>query len=139
MALRIVREVSKNIRDSTCFTIMADECTDKSNLLICMRWVGEDLQDHIGLYDVDSIDANTLVHTIRDTLLHVGLSLSQCRGQCYDGASNMSGSKGGVAAKSISEDKRAVYTHCYAHALNIAIGRTIKDSKICCDTLDTAF
>ena len=104
-----------------------------------MRWVGEDLEDHedfIGLYEVDGIDANSLVH---DTLLRMGLSLSQCRGQCYDGASNMSGSKGGVAAQLLAEEKRAVYTHCYAHALNLAVGRTIKESKICCDALDVAF
>ena len=59
--------------DSACFTIMADECTDKCNKNICIRWVGEDPQDHedfIGLYEVDGIDANTLVHAIRDTLLY---------------------------------------------------------------------
>ena len=124
---------------------MADECTDKSNkeqFTICMRWVGEDLQDHedfIGLYEVDSIDAKSLVLAIRDTLLRMGLFLSQCRGQCYDGASNMSGSKGGVAAQLLAEEKRAVYTHCYAHALNLAVGKTLKESKVCCDALDTAF
>ena len=80
MALRIVRQVSQNIRDSGCFTIMADECTDKSNkeqLTIYMRLVG-DLRDHedfIGLYEVDGINANSLVHAIRDTLLRMGLSL----------------------------------------------------------------
>ena len=31
MALQIIRKVSQNIRDSACFTIMADECTDTSN------------------------------------------------------------------------------------------------------------
>ena len=145
MALRIIRQVSQNIRDSACYTIMADECTDKSNkeqFTICMRWVGEDLQDHedlIGLYEVDSIDAKSLVHAIRDTLLRMGLSLSLCRGQCYDGASNMSGSKGGVAAQLLAEEKRAVYTHCYAHGLNLTVGKTLKESKVCCDALDTAF
>ena len=80
MILQIIRQVSRNIRDSACFTIMADECTDKSNkeqFTICMRWVGEDLQDHedfIGLYQVDGINANSLVHAIRDTLLRMGLS-----------------------------------------------------------------
>ncbi len=31
MALRIIREVSSNIRNAGCYTIMADECTDISN------------------------------------------------------------------------------------------------------------
>ena len=32
-----------------------------------------------------------------------------------------------------------MYTHCYAHALNIAIGETIKRSKVCCDALNVSF
>ena len=32
-----------------------------------------------------------------------------------------------------------MYTHCYAHALNLAVGKTLKESKVCCDALDTAF
>lgn len=80
----------------------------KSNLPF--RWVGEDLQDHEDFIGVYEVDANSLVHAIRDTLLRTGLSLSQCRGQCYDGAANMSGSKGGVAAQLLAEEKRAVYT-----------------------------
>ena len=48
------------------------------------------------------------------------LTLSKCRGQCYDGASNMSGSRNGVAARLHAEEKRGVYTHCYGHAFNLA-------------------
>ena len=32
-----------------------------------------------------------------------------------------------------------MYTHCYAHALNLAVGNTIKRSKVCSDALDVAF
>ena len=75
MALRIIRELSSNIREAGCYTIMADECTDISNkeqFTICIRWVDEGLEDHedfIGLYEVPTIDADTLVHAIKDTLL----------------------------------------------------------------------
>ena len=145
MALQILREVSKKIRSSACFTIMADECTDianKEQFTICIRWVGEDLLDHedfIGLYEVESIHADCLVHAIKDALLRMSVKLSECRGQCYDGASNMSGSRNGVATQFMAEEKRAVYTHCYGHALNLAVGDTIKRSKVCCEALETAF
>ena len=145
MALRIVREISSNIRNAGCYTLMADECTDISNkeqFTICIRWVDEDLEDHedfIGLYEVPTIDANTLVQAIRDTLLRMGLSVSQCRGQCYDGASNMSGKKTGVATRILSQEKRAIYTHCYGHALNLAVSNTIKQSQICNEALEVAF
>jgi len=55
------------------------------------------LQDHtefIGLhYAMDAIDANSLTFSIKDVLVRMHLPLSNCRGQCYDGASNMSGAK----------------------------------------------
>ena len=93
-----------------------------------MRWVGEDLEDHedfIGLYQIYNIDAKSLVHAIRDTLICMELPHPQCHGQCYDGASNMSGSKGRVSAQLLFEESRAVYTQCYAHALNLAVGRSM--------------
>ena len=146
MGLNILRTVGKNIRDdAVCFSIMADECTDianKEQFTVCLRWVGRDLEDHedfIGLYQVDSITADSLTFHIKDALLRLNVQLSQCRRQCYDGASNMSGIRNGVSTQIIKEEKRAVYTHCYAHALNIAIGVTIKRSKVCCDALDVAF
>ena len=53
------------------------------------------------------------------------LSLSKIRGQCDDGASSMAGSRSGVATKLSHDEDRAVYTHCYGHALNLACSDTI--------------
>ena len=64
---------------------------------------------------------------------------TECRGQCYDDASNMSGSRNGVATQIMTEEKLAVYTHCYGHALNLAVGEAIKQSKVCRDSMETAF
>ena len=145
MALSVVRKISENICASECYSILADECTDIANheqFTICIRWVDDNLIDHqdfIGLYQVDDITSDTLVTAVKDTLIRMNVSLSQCRGQCYDGASNMSGSRNGVAVKLQEEEKRAIYTHCYGHALNLAIGTTIKKSKICCEALEVAF
>ena len=142
MSSHILRNLSKKICDSGCFTLMCDECTDISNkeqLTICIRWVDENLHDHdsfIGLYQVNDITSETLTNSIKDALLQVQIDLSMCRGQCYDGASNMSGVKHGVAAQITSTEKRAVYMHCYAHALNLAVGYTVKQSKVCCEALE---
>ena len=65
------------------------------------------------------------------------VKLSECCGQRYDGASNMS--RNGVATQIMAEEKRAVYTHCYGQALNLAVGDTIKQLKVCHDALETAF
>ena len=80
-----------------------------------------------------------LVAVIHDVLQRLNVSVSKLRGQCYDGVSAMSGSRGGVATKLQQEEPRAVYTHCYGHALNLACGDTIKKSKVMRDALDTAY
>ena len=145
MPLQITRQLSKDIGNSQCYTIMADECTDISNqeqFTICLRWVDNDLIDHedfIGLYKVSNIGAGTLADAIKDTLIRMNLDISRCRGQCYDGASNMSGGRSGVASRLMVEEKRAVYTHCYGHALNLAVGSTMKQSDICRAALEVAF
>jgi len=58
---------------------------------------------------------------------------------CYDGASNMSGARKGVAKIINQEESRAIYMHCYGHVLNLAVGDCMKSSKVCKDTLDTPF
>ena len=76
----LLRQVSSCIRNNRFYSIMADECTsDQEQFTLCIRWVDESLTDHedfIGLYHVASIDANTLVATIKDVLLRLGFTLS---------------------------------------------------------------
>ena len=39
----------------------------------------------------------------------------------------------------MADEKRAIFIHCHAHALNLAVGDCIKKSKVCCEALETAF
>jgi len=72
-------------------------------------------------------------------LLHMNLTINNFRGQCYDGASNMSGARSGVATRLTDLESRALYTHCYGHALNLAIQDLVKGVKVMEDTLDTVY
>ena len=98
-----------------------------------------DHEDVIVLYNAGTIDCSKLVTTIEDVLLHMNLKLTQCCGQCYDSASNMAKCKNGVATQLLAKEKKAVLTHCYGHALNLAVGDLMKQSKVCRDTLDIAY
>ena len=102
----------------------------------------ETLTDHeniIGVYNVDIIDARTLISVIHDVLLRMTLKMSQWCGQCYDGAANMTGCNNGVATRLLAEESGALQTHCYGHALNLAVNDAIKQSKVCCNALYIAF
>ena len=145
MGLHVLRQVVESIRSAPFLTLMIDETTDISNkeqVVVCFRWVDSNLEPHeefIGLYQVDSTQASALVATIRDVLQRVNVSITKLRGQCYDGASSMSGSRGGVAIQLQREEPRAVYTHCYGHALNLACSDAVKNGKIMRDALDTSY
>ena len=49
----------------------------------------------------------------------------------------MAGEKSGVAKQIKEEESRALFTHCYTHSLNLAVGDAIKNSKLMKDTLET--
>ena len=50
-----------------------------------------------------------------------GLDLSKCRGQGYDGAATMSGAYSGVQSRILEKMPNALYVHCVAHNLNLAL------------------
>ena len=141
MALRILLKISTIIQATPFYTIMVDETADVSNkeqVVVCIRWVDDNFEVHedfIGLYQVDSTGAEKIYHVITDVFLRLNLTISKVRGQCYDGASAMSGAKSGVVARMQAAEPRAVFTHCYGHALNLACADTIKQCKLMRDAL----
>ena len=145
MALEVLRKIAKNLHNATFYTVMIDETTDCSTneqVVVCFRWVDDDLnvyEEFVGLHQVDNISADTLVAVIKDTLLRLNLTLSKVRGQCYDGAANMTGSKSGVATQIRAEQPKAVFTHCYGHSLNLACADSIKRCKVIKEALETTY
>ena len=51
----------------------------------------------------------------------------------------MTGVRNGVAKQISSEESRAVFSHCYGHALNLAVGDTIKKIKVLKDVFDVIY
>ena len=142
MSRNILLDLAKGIHSSDIFSILANKFTDLSNkeqLAICFRWIDAELEIHedfVGLYHIDNIAADTIVIALKDCLLRMSLPLKRCRGQCYDGAANMAGYKRGVATQILTEEPRALYTHCYGHSLNLAMCDTIKQCRLTRDTMD---
>ena len=122
---------------------MTDETSDSSNAeqLICLRLVDNNLETHgdfLGLYSSSDLRADTMTNAIKDVFLRLDLPFSKLRGQCYDMAAAMAGKKSGVATQIQKLEPRALYTHCYGHALSLACNDSIKHCKLIKDTLDIA-
>lgn len=97
---------------------------------ICLRYVDpmtlEVHEDCVGLYATDKTDADTITKVIIDSLIRFNLPLNRCRGQCYDGASNMSGKHTGVFTQIQKKEPRAMYIYCMGHSLNLAVQDTCR-------------
>ncbi len=57
----------------------------------------------------------------------------------YDGVSAMSGCRHGVAKQISDIEPKAILTHCYGHALNLAASDDMKKSKLLKDALETTY
>ncbi len=145
MAHKIMRDITSNLHQAEFYSILADETTDVSNkeqLVSVFRWVGSNFdvhEEYLGLYQLDKTDAETIYLVIKDMLQALNLDIHKVRGQCYDRASSMSGSKKGVAKRIKEEEPRALYLHCFGHALNLAACDSIKGCKVLLDSLDAIY
>jgi len=144
MAQHVLREKLAEIRENQLFALMADEYTDVSNkeqLSFCLRTVSDDLEvkeDFLGFYELNNIRSDSIVHAMKDVLLRLNLSLENCRGQTYDGASNMMGKKSGVATQIKAIQPKAIITHCHGHSLSLAVKDLTSSCKVLSDTMGTA-
>ena len=142
MSNRLLRGLLQDIRDTSYFSLIVDEATDtchQEQLSISVRWVDDVFEIHetvIQLINVPKTDSATLTACIKDCLVRLGLPLSQCRGQAYDGAANMSGHIRGVAAQIQEIEPTAVYVHCLAHSTNLSLQAVGKNVLPIRDALD---
>lgn len=75
-------------------------------------------------------------YCLQDVLTSLSLNIQDARGQCYDGAATMAGQKSGVASQIKQKNSKCLYTHCYGHALNLAVGDYVKSLKCLSETFD---
>ena len=65
------------------------------------------------------------------------LELQNIVGECFDGASNMSGVNKGLSARMKVLSPLAIYVHCYGHLLNLALQDTLTTVEPLRNTLGT--
>ncbi|CAH0555121.1 unnamed protein product [Brassicogethes aeneus] len=132
MANKIMTENIEKIKKSEFYAILLDETPDVSRMeqiSIYFRVASPDLvssEYFMGFYSTTSTKAGTLFDIVKDVLLRFQLPLEKLRGQCYDGASNVSGRLSGLQQRIQEEEPRALFVHCNAHNLNLAVQDSIE-------------
>ena len=144
MAHQQLKKLLQDVHEAEWFALIADETRDVSGseqLGVSLRWVDKNYginKDMVGLVEVEMTDAATLTSTLKDVLLRCNLQLSQCRGQAYDGASNMAGHLSGVSTRITNEEPKAMYVHCLGHSLNLCLQDCSKNCRCVRDALSLA-
>jgi len=121
----VVKGIASRVADAKRFAIIVDGTQDisrKEQLAICLRYVDSEYMPHedfVGLYEPPDTSGATIANCIKDVLTRLNLSLSDLRGQTYDGAANMSGKYRGCQAIIAEAQPRALFVHCGAHCVNL--------------------
>ena len=102
----------------------------KEEACLVIRFVNEEGQveeDFLGFFEATDTTGEGLTNLLIDSLTRAGLSLENCRGQSYDGASCMSGLVRKVQTRVCKIKPLAVYTHCVSHSLNLVVAAAVKE------------
>ena len=101
-----------------------------------MRYVDEKAIIHerfLTFVEATSLTAESLTTYLISTLTEHQLDPACIVSQGYDGASVMSGSCSGVQPRLKEVSPCAIYIHCYAHKLNLALVDCVKSIQFACD------
>lgn len=120
----------------SCFSIIMDttqDITKVDELSIIIRYIEieKEINDRpsnlnitesfLGFVKVTDQTAAGMTDLILNSLKNLGLNLKKYRGQGYDGASTMSGVYSGVQKWIKDIEPTTMYTHCFAHKVNLII------------------
>ncbi|KAF3837719.1 hypothetical protein F7725_009487 [Dissostichus mawsoni] len=94
-------------------------------------------ESFLGFHAVTDQTAAGLEREILESMERKGILLGKCRGQGYDGASNMSGVYSGVQKRIRDKEPNAVYIHCAAHNLNLVLNDACQNIPEIKDFYDT--
>ena len=128
----VVERIKADVVASQKYGIIVDETSDigrTEQVSICLSFLdkGKKKEAFIGFYETKTTDGETLYALVTKAIGDLNLDLTNIVGECFDGASNMSGKEKGLAGRMKECAPMAIYVHCYGHVLNLALQDTMKE------------
>ena len=119
------------------FTILADEALDssgKEQLSLVLRFLDSSSnirEEFVGFVHLkDGLKGENIANAIKEKVKDLGLNIMNCRGQGYDGAGSVAGYKSGCSAFILRDNRKALFTHCFSHRLNLAVSKSFKITSV---------
>ena len=129
-----IRIIQKNlvdeIREAGMHSISADEVTASNDEIssICLRYVNKQFEicEVFMFVELERITGEFIAKALLKFYKDAGINVRECKGQCYDGASNMQSQKKGAASYISKESPSVIVTHCCNHNLNLSLATSCK-------------
>ncbi|KAJ8885506.1 hypothetical protein PR048_011704 [Dryococelus australis] len=145
----IVNKIATEVNAAMGFALLGDETADISNteqLAVCVRYVKEGqpsiICEHFLCFThIHDLTGEGIAGALISTLETCNIDKYIMRGQGYDGAACMSGIIRGTQSYIQSQVPEAIYVHCAAHSLNLAIydTHTHKSIRNCLGTVEKIY
>ncbi|KAK0137416.1 Zinc finger MYM-type protein 1 [Merluccius polli] len=134
MGEKVKRRIASELQQAKYFSIITDSTPDMSHtdqLTFIFRCVSDDaeiVERFVGFEPIYSHTGASLADCVVKMTTDLQLDLSNCRGQSYDNASNMSGKYNGLQAHLKKINPLIHYVPCAAHSLNLVGVNSIEGS-----------
>lgn len=132
----LMQKIYAEIHNATCFSWEIDETTDIScfsQMSVIYRFVhnGKVQERFLGFFNIsDGRTATDIFNVLMQSFSKFNIE-KKLIGQTYDGAAVMAGELNGLQRKVKSIAPQALFTHCYAHKLNLVLQDSCKKIKEC--------
>ena len=134
MGEKVKRRIASELQHAKYFSIITNSTPDMSHtdqltfIFRCVSDEGEIVERFVGFEPIYSHTGASLADCVVKMTKDLELDLSNCRGQSYDDASNMSGKYNGLQAHLKKINPLIHYVPCAAHSLNLVGVNSIEDN-----------
>ena len=144
----ILSLIKAEVMDAKFYAIIADSTIDIARcdqFSLTLRYVtaqGDAVERFIQFSELPGGSAEDFFNILQTAIQKLGLSLSMCYGQSYDGTNTMSGELSGLQTRVREVAPNALYTHCCAHNLNLVLIDAVSSnnqSKLFFGTLESIY
>ena len=114
----------KRLHQASCFSIMADECTDvatieEMSVFCCWEEEGSPEEHFLEIVHVKQANAESIYSALVECWKEKNLQVSKIVGMGFNGASIFSGKKTGVQTRIKKLAPHALFVHCHCYLLQL--------------------